>query len=209
MKLLTENNLTNETNLTDQNQQDILSVKVNPFIICDIDVTVDIPCNELNNNLYLNIFNTIKNEIQGKCYNHYGYIQDVQRIKQLNIINNDNDGYLINEDNDANVRYYTSVQCKICYPIKNDVLIAHLETFNDKLVILTCGPINIFNMIGNISSYTEQYKFDLKIGEYYYVKLNNIKFSHKDLAITAIGDILAQCTDNKQLEELFENIAFG
>ncbi len=170
-------------------------IKYNIYSIVPIEVIIDLPPNKLNNHIYNNLMNASK-KYNNICYKNYGYIQEVQRI-----IKSDQ-GVLVNEDVNANVRYNVILQCKVCLPFKGDLYYARIDnTSNPNYIKLQSGPMEIIvKPENNKIKYPEL----LKVGKYAVIRVLNLELCHMEQYIIVIGELLDIVTDDSKIREMFE-----
>ena len=171
---------------------------INPCIVTQLTTDINIKPSLLNNNLYNNIKEEVR-KLEGRCYKNYGYISDIQKI-----ISHDQ-GLLINEDNDGNVRFNVTFQCKLYRPLENTLILAKVEQKSDILSILSNGPIKIFIKLDELSDTNINFN-DLTIGMYVKVLITQLHFYNKEKYITAIGKIQDINVSDDLIGEYFATI---
>ena len=111
---------------------------LNPFSDKILYTRVLVPCNKLNTDIYINLKNLLKKQIEGKCIK-YGYVSKIFKI--LDYSNNTID---IN-NLDCSVFYNIKYSARLCFPIENTIIIARITTMNKQFFVAENGPIT--NMI--------------------------------------------------------------
>lgn len=107
----------------------------NPYINTKIHTTVKIPPEFLDNNIYIHLKEAIKNDLENRCFKHYGYISKIYNIKEYPY------GIIQNESRNADVTCEVEIECKLCRPLKNTQLIVQLDGFGSGFYKFTNGPI--------------------------------------------------------------------
>jgi DNA-directed RNA polymerase subunit E'/Rpb7 len=111
---------------------------LNPFSNKILYTRVLVPCSKLNTDIYINLKNLLKQQIEGKCIK-YGYVSKIFKI--LDYSNNTID---IN-NLDCSVFYNIKYSARLCFPIENTMIIARINTMNKQFFVAENGPIT--NMI--------------------------------------------------------------
>lgn len=169
-------------------------IKYNPYIIIPIDVIIDLKPSKLNNNLYNNLVSKSK-KFNGICYKDYGYIQEVQRIIHFD------QGILVNEFNDSSIRYQVTLQCKVCYPYKNDIYYARVNVITPGYIQLIAGPMQIIVKPENNNIKNPE---KLTIGTYSVIRVLNAQICHMESYIIVKGELLNIVDNDDEIKEMFE-----
>jgi DNA-directed RNA polymerase subunit E'/Rpb7 len=85
----------------------------------------------MNNNIRDNIKNNLEKKHLKKCYNIYGFIDNIYNIHE-----EIKGGVIRAEDNTASSVHRVKFDCRICYPIINSTIIAKITTINFFIVPL-------------------------------------------------------------------------
>lgn len=179
----------------EQKLYDETKIKYNIYSIIPVDVIEDLPPYKLNNYIYNNLNNAVK-KYNGICYKNYGYIQEVQKIIKFD------QGILMNEDVNANVRYQITLQCKVCLPFINDLYYARIDNIdNPSFITLISGPMVIYvKPENNKIKYPEL----LSVGKYVVIKVLNLQLFHMERYIIVIGELLDIVNDDEKIKKMFE-----
>jgi len=171
---------------------------VSPYIITNITTTINLMPFQLNNNILTNILLELK-KLEGKCYKDYGFISNILSIIKYS------DGILINEDDNANVSYKVEFQCKICIPMKDMVILAHISHKSNELIILNNGPMRIYVQMNDLDK-VDMNMDSFTIGMYVRVILLKHSFFHGDQFICIKGRILGIETSDDIMKQYFETL---
>ena len=117
---------------------------VNPFDNKIINMRVLVPCNKLNTDIFINIKNILKKECEGKCIK-YGFVSKIYKILEYS----ENEIDINNLD--CSVFYNVKFSARLCFPIKNTLIIAKITTINKQLLLSENGPIKNFIKISELN----------------------------------------------------------
>jgi len=143
-----------------------VSMSAIPYFNTYLYTTVSLHPAQMDNNIYKHIKNNLVNKLQNRCYINYGYIVKIYEVKERS------GGRILPEDPSASAVYNVKFSCKLCYPIKNSVIVAKIDTISDMLMRVNNGPIDIIiNGKGNVNK--SIFTFDNKRNHWLIKKDNN------------------------------------
>lgn len=173
-------------------------IKYNIFVNKIVDVIVDLKPRQLNNSIYNNLIQETR-KFNGICYKNYGFIQEVQNIKNVD------QGHFVNELDDGNVRFNLSLQCKVCDPCIDDLYYARIDIISPQLQIikLDCGPMQIIVKTEDVHV---KNKNKLQVGIYCVVRVINLRYNNLEKYIIVSGEILDIIEDENEIKEMFEKM---
>lgn len=170
------------------------AIKHNIFVNKIVDVIVDLKPRQLNNAIYNNLIKETR-KFNGICYKNYGFIQEVQNIR------NYNQGMFINELDEGNVRYNLTLQCKVCDPCVDDLYYARVDLKAQYFIKLICGPMQIIVKTEDIHV---KNKNKIQVGVYCVIRIINLRYNNMEKYIIVSGEILDIIEDEKEIKEMFE-----
>lgn len=110
------------------------------MVLTDIFVNIKLHDNiiiypwQLNNSLYLQLKNNLKNKVENKCID-IGYICKVYDIIEYK------NGYLLAEDLTGNAVYNITYNAKVCIPLPNTQIICKIDQIFKSVIMVKNGPI--------------------------------------------------------------------
>lgn len=182
-----------------------LQLSKSPYINTVLYTQVSLFPNQMNNNLYINLKKNLEKMIKFKCFEHYGYIQDIFEIIDYKYNSIPAENFL------ASAVYNISFSCRLCLPLKGMQIICKIQKINKHLFTASNGPIlvivtkerindkNFFNdSNNNIRFSTDDNKSQL-LKSVHFVKLtlDTITFENGDDKIKAIGFLDNIATDEE------------
>ncbi len=171
-------------------------IKHNIFVNKVVDVIVDLKPRQLNNAIYNNLIQETR-KFNGICYKNYGYIQEVQNIRNFN------QGNFINELDDGNVRYNLTLQCKVCDPCVDDLYYARVDIIAPQFIKLVCGPMQIIVKTEDIHV---KNKNKIQVGVYCVIRVINLRYNNMEKYMIVSGEILDIVEDENNIKEMFEKM---
>jgi len=131
----------------------------NPYFNTYITVEIELLPNQMNNNIYKNLKKNLIEKYQEKCYKHFGLINKIYRIEKIK------GGIVIPEDPRAISLYTVKFACKLCKPIKDDLIVFEVVGINKFIINLRNGNIigiTLENSI-NLDNFSYDYKQNVLI----------------------------------------------
>lgn len=165
----------------------------NPYVNTVLAARVCLKPNQLNNDIYINMKNNLKNNLEGKC-NKYGFIKKIHKILEHK------DGVIYPEDLSGSVMYDVKYSTMVCLPLENTNIVCKITNVENNLFTATNGPVlfilkqidmdnEVFGLDkGNVVVKKEGKK--LEIGDYVIVYVRNKRFYTGDNIIISIGRLL-------------------
>jgi len=141
----------------------------------------------------------LKKKVEKKC-NKNGFVDEVYRIIEYS------DGIMPVENLNANAIYNIMYHCKICIPVENTLIIAHVKVINQELVVAINGPINFFlpKEYVDINTwdipenyYNKNSKKKLAAGDYVKVQVLHKRINLNDNIINAVGMLYDFASDEE------------
>ena len=118
-----------------------------PYFITSLTADVRIHPRSMDNNIMDNMKRIIEQKYANKCYNDYGFIDEIYSISD------DIKGGIIRaEDNTASAVYRVSFTCRVCNPMKKTIIMGRVVGINNMIIIAEHGPIKFIIGESNINS---------------------------------------------------------
>lgn len=186
---------------------------LSPYKNTIIGTTVSLRPDQMDNNVYINLKKNLEDNVLGKCYRQYGYIQEIFELIKYE------DGYIETENLSGSAKFNVLFSCKLCRPTESQQIICKIEKANRVLITGKNGPITIIITGNNINEnifFTDtkknrfKYKKDgesklLETGDYVKVTVLKFTFNHNGSNIMAIC-YLDDIPTDKEIEESFLSI---
>lgn len=130
-----------------------------PYINTILYATTVLHPSLLNNDIYINIKQTLIDRLEKKCYKDYGYIVKIFQILEKK------DGLIMSEDITASVTYNIKFSCQLCNPLEDMQIISKVDKITNVFISLKSDPILVFVTFDRINSdkFYRDYKGEIKI----------------------------------------------
>ena len=109
-----------------------------PYINTVLETTVSISPSQMNNSVYVNMKDTLRRNLEGKCYKDYGYISKIYDIRKTS------DAEIVPENPTAAANIGVLFGCKLCRPIINKTIVCKVFKITGALINVKNGPIDVF-----------------------------------------------------------------
>jgi DNA-directed RNA polymerase subunit E'/Rpb7 len=136
-----------------------------PYINTSLYTIVSLDASQMNNDIYSNLKTNLINQLEGKCYREYGYINKVYAIVEKG------HGMILPENPLASAIFKVKFTCKLCNPLKGTQIICQIDKVTAIMISLTAGPIKIIVVPENINR--ELFFTD---------KNNNLRYKNKNIS---------------------------
>jgi len=140
----------------------------NPYIDTKLTTDLILKPNEITN-IESNLYITLVNKLNKKCYQDIGYIDKIYKITKIP------DGCLINEDF-SGVIHYKNVQfeCRICKPINENIITCKITTIEPhKIALAEHGPLKFLILLNNETYNKKNFIFDNNTHQLYSIISDN------------------------------------
>lgn len=124
-----------------------------PYFITTLEADVRVHPSQMNNNIADNIRRNLERDYLNKCYNNYGYID-----KLYDVSNDIKGGIIRAEDNTSSSIHRVKFNCRICNPIKHSMIMGHVVSINNMMIVAENGPIKFIIGANDINSKNIQFK---------------------------------------------------
>lgn len=167
----------------------------NPFIDTTLYTTIALHPRQLNNDIYINLKQTLIRQLEGKCYKNYGFISKIYEI-----LERDN-GFIVPEDTLSSAVFKIKFSCRLCHPIENTQIVCQIDQISNVFIRLRHDPIQIivtndldriksdlFSLENNVLKYKKTNEI-LEKGQFVKTTILGKTFTDKDKRIIVIGTI--------------------
>ena len=169
---------------------------VSPYINTKLYTIISLLPQQMDNNLYVNLKNNLQRTLQGKCFKDFGFIDEIYEV--IDYTNN----IIYAENFSAASTFDVTFSCRLCFPLKNSLILGKIAAYTSTSILLINGPILVIvnnDSINEKNFFTDttgiiRYKNiagapHLKIEELLKVRIINSTLHHGDTDIYAIGYI--------------------
>lgn len=219
----TDKNFTNNINLYDNkikktnnkigNEQDNLHI---PYQITTLTGPIMLTPDQMDNKIYIHTKYNLKNKLEHKCYENYGYIDKIYKLDEIS------DGIIEPEDPTCSAKINVKFVCKLYIPIVGKDIICKIDRMNKALIMGINGPIKVIITVDKINK--EKFFSDVNrnirikntseiliTGMYLKVSVLSRSFGNYDDCILVIGflqDIAQQIDIDKYMgkNDLIDNV---
>jgi DNA-directed RNA polymerase subunit E'/Rpb7 len=136
-----------------------------PYINTSLYSIVSLDAAQMNNDIYTNLKLNLINQLEGKCYREYGYINKVYAITERG------QGMILPENPLASATFKVKFTCKLCNPLKGTQIICQIDKVTAIMISLTAGPIKIIIVPENINKTM-----------FFTDKNNNLRYRNKNIS---------------------------
>tara|TARA_B100001287_G_C22603532_1_gene491581 strand:+ start:181 stop:789 length:609 start_codon:yes stop_codon:yes gene_type:complete len=165
---------------------------------------------QMNNDIYINLKESLVKKVEGKCVNNHGFVVTVYEIVDHS------SGEISDNSTLGSAIYTVTFSCRLCKPLVNKEIICKVDRMNQHLISVVNGPLIVIIPMDRLNESNFfldhrdniRYKKDennseiLKQNDYVKVMLETISFDDKDTKIKAIGILKDMAT--KKEEKLFQ-----
>jgi DNA-directed RNA polymerase subunit E'/Rpb7 len=109
----------------------------NPFIKTILSTPIMISPDQMDNKMYIHLKSNLKNKLEGKCYENYGYIDKIYNIEEIS------DGFIEPEDSSCSAKMEVKFSCNLFLPIVEKEIICKIDRMNKALIMAVNGPIKV------------------------------------------------------------------
>ena len=118
----------------------------NPYINTSLTSYVMLMPNQMDNKLYLHLKSNLINNLEGKCYKNYGFVNKIFSVTEIT------DGKIDTEDASCSATFMIKFTCNICFPIVGKEIICKIDRMNKTLISAVNGPIRVIITADKINS---------------------------------------------------------
>jgi DNA-directed RNA polymerase subunit E'/Rpb7 len=168
---------------------------------------------QMDNKMYIHLKSNLKNKLEGKCYENYGYIDKIYNIEEIS------DGIIEPEDPSCSAKMDVKFTCNLFLPIVNKEIICKIDRMNKALIMGINGPIKVIITIDKINkeNFFPDINRNIRIKKtseiivpdmYLRIIVLSKSFSNYDKNILVIGylqDIATQKEIDKYMEKIDNN----
>ena len=171
-----------------------------PYFDTELYSRVLIKPQQINNDIYINLKNNLKNKVEKKC-NKYGYVTKIYKIIDFS------EGEVVPENYDSSIVYKVKYSCRICLPVVDTNIICKVDLLNKSLVKCSNGPIVCIIGINYINNnnfhinnkgeiiYTKSNQV-IKNSDYILVNIRGTNFFADDERIVILGSLEDTANDD-------------
>ncbi len=183
-----------------------------PYINTKLPTNVLLRPDQMDNRFYINLKRNLEAKVLKKCYNEYGYIVDIYEILSHK------KGPIEAENAMASASFDLEFSCRLCKPIKNQVIICQVDHVSKVLVTASNGPILVIitnDRINDELFFTDnnnniRYKKTggskvLEPKEFVKVTIISVVFNHGDDKIKAMG-LLSNMASEEEVKRFYQDI---
>jgi DNA-directed RNA polymerase subunit E'/Rpb7 len=109
----------------------------NPYKKTILSTPIMISPDQMDNKMYIHLKANLKNKLENKCYENYGYIDKIYNIEESS------DGIIEPEDSSCSAKMEVKFACNLYLPIVGKELICKIDRMNKALIMGINGPIKV------------------------------------------------------------------
>lgn len=184
-----------------------------PYINTKLATVVALKPHQMDNKLYINLKKNLEEKLLGKCYKHYGYITNIYKILEYK------NGIIEAEDIMSSALFDIEFSCRLCRPLKNQIIVAQIEHISKVLITANNGPILVIitsDRINNENFFIDnnnniRYKKKegqsklLESKDFVKIIIISTVFNHGDERIKALG-ILDNMATEEEIKKFYQDL---
>jgi DNA-directed RNA polymerase subunit E'/Rpb7 len=203
------NQISNDKVKSSNNMNKVVSSNLhNPYKKTIISTPIMILPYQLDNKIYIHLKSNLKNKLENKCYENYGYIDKIYNIEEIS------DGVIEPEDPSCSVKMDVKFSCNLFLPIIGKEIICKIDRMNKALIMGINGPIKVIITVDKINkdNFFPDINRNIRVkgtseivvpNMYIRVLVISKSFSNYDTNIIVIG-FLQDMATQKEIEEYIE-----
>ena len=173
-----------------------------PYIDTELEGIAYLHPSKMDNYVYINLKENLKERYEGKCFRDYGYVDKIYEIKSYKA------GKIYPENPISAATFEVVFSCRIYIPVKNAKIVCKVEKITRTMLSAMNGPIRVGIQFTGDGSETFSidnmnrivYKKDnklqqLKHGDYIITSIYNYSIQNGDNVITARGLLLDMASE--------------
>lgn len=107
----------------------------NPYKKTILSTPIMLSPDQMDNKMYIHLKSNLKNKLENKCYENYGYIDKIYNIEEIS------DGVIEPEDSSCSAKMDVKFSCNLFLPIVGKEIICKIKKMNKALIMGVNGPI--------------------------------------------------------------------
>lgn len=107
----------------------------NPYKKTILSTPIMLSPDQMDNKMYIHLKANLKNKLENKCYENYGYIDEIYNIEEIS------DGIIEPEDSSCSAKMEIKFSCNLFLPIVGKEIICKIKKMNKALIMGVNGPI--------------------------------------------------------------------
>lgn len=127
---------TNDDNSNSNNINKLITSNLhNPYKKTILSTPIMLSPDQMDNKMYIHLKANLKNKLENKCYENYGYIDEIYNIEEIS------DGIIEPEDISCSAKMEIKFSCNLFLPIVGKEIICKIKKMNKALIMGVNGPI--------------------------------------------------------------------
>lgn len=127
---------TNDDNSNSNNINKLITSNLhNPYKKTILSTPIMLSPDQMDNKMYIHLKANLKNKLENKCYENYGYIDEIYNIEEIS------DGIIEPEDSSCSAKMEIKFSCNLFLPIVGKEIICKIKKMNKALIMGVNGPI--------------------------------------------------------------------
>ena len=127
---------TNDDNSNSNNINKLITSNLhNPYKKTILSTPIMLSPDQMDNKMYIHLKANLKNKLENKCYENYGYIDEIYNIEEIS------DGIIEPEDTSCSAKMEIKFSCNLFLPIVGKEIICKIKKMNKALIMGVNGPI--------------------------------------------------------------------
>lgn len=203
-----KNDMNNNNDNTNNINKLITSNLHNPHKRTILSTYIMLLPDQMDNKMYIHLKSNLKNKLENKCYENYGYIDKIYNIEEIS------DGIIEPEDSSCSAKMEVKFSCNLFLPIVGKEIICKIQRINKALIMGINGPINTVittdkinkdNFFPDVNRNIRVKKTSEIVIPNMYIRVLVISkaYSNGDQNILAIG-FLQDIATQKEIDEYYE-----
>lgn len=136
-KIIDKKKISGDENKSNDINKLVSSNLHNPYKKTILSTHIMISPDQMDNKMYIHLKANLKNKLESKCYENYGYIDKIYNIEESS------DGVIEPEDSSCSAKMEVKFACNLFLPIVGKELICKIDRMNKALIMGINGPIKV------------------------------------------------------------------
>lgn len=200
---------TNDDNSNSNNINKLITSNLhNPYKKTILSTPIMLLPDQMDNKMYIHLKANLKNKLENKCYENYGYIDEIYNIEEIS------DGIIEPEDSSCSAKMEIKFSCNLFLPIVGKEIICKIKKMNKALIMGVNGPIEAVITTDKINNenFFQDINRNIRVkgtseivvpNMYIRVLVISKLYSNYDKNILVIG-FLQDIATQKEIDEYFE-----
>lgn len=131
-----EKNIDDNNNTSSKNINKLITSNLhNPYKKTILSTPIMLSPDQMDNKMYIHLKANLKNKLENRCYENYGYIDKIYNIEEIS------DGVIEPEDSSCSAKMEIKFSCNLFLPIVGKEIICKIKKMNKALIMGINGPI--------------------------------------------------------------------